>query len=87
MSSQSETQGYSQFHNRPVQRIVTNIYGCFFHGDLVTSHVINLYLTIVLKYLESTLHTVLFAMSDKLFRFSGTTFVKNGMNNISEPVC
>ena len=44
---------------------VHQIYGCFFPRDLVTSHFINLYLTMVLQYLESTLHTLIVAMSDK----------------------
>ena len=31
--------------------------GCFFPRDLVTRHFINLYLTMALQYLKSTLHT------------------------------
>ena len=34
---------------------VSQIYGCFFPRDLVTSHFINLYLTMVFQYLEPTL--------------------------------
>ena len=45
---------------------VSQIYGYFFPRDLVTSHFINLYLTIVFQYVESTLHTFIVAMSDKL---------------------
>ena len=37
---------------------VSQIYGCFFPRDLVTSHFINLYLTMVFQYLESTLHDI-----------------------------
>ena len=44
---------------------VSHIYGCFFPRDLVTSHFINLYLTMVFQYLEPTWHTLVVAMSDK----------------------
>ena len=44
---------------------VSQIYGCFFPRDLVTSHFINLYLTMVFQYLESTLHTLVVATLDK----------------------
>ena len=44
---------------------VSQIYRCFFPQDLVTSHFINLYLTMVFQYLESTLHTLVIATSDK----------------------
>ena len=45
---------------------VSQIYGiCFFPRDLVTSHFINLYLTMVFQYLESTLLTLVVATSDK----------------------
>ena len=63
---------------------VSQIYGCFFPPDLVTSHFINLYL-------ESTLHTLVVATSDK----HGTFFqvVRNnlcndgiGLHKISERV-
>ena len=40
-------------------------YGCFFSWDRVTSHFINLYLTMVFQYLESTLHTLIVATWDK----------------------
>ena len=45
---------------------VSQIYGCFFPRDLVTSHFINLYLTMVFQYLESTLHTLVVATLDML---------------------
>ena len=41
------------------------MYGCFFPGDLVKSHSINLLLIIELQYLESSLQTLL-VMSSKL---------------------
>ena len=44
---------------------VGQIYGCFFPLDLVTNHFINLHLTMVFQYLESTLHTLVVATSDK----------------------
>ena len=44
---------------------VSQIYGCFFPRGLVTSHFINLYLTMVFQYLESTLHTLVVATWDK----------------------
>ena len=44
---------------------VSQIYGCFFPRDLVTSHFINLYLTMAFQYLESTLHTFVASTSDK----------------------
>ena len=44
---------------------VSQIYGCFFPQDLVTSHFINLYLAMVFQYLESTLRTLVVATSDK----------------------
>ena len=59
--------------------LVKLFYGRFFPRDLVTSHFINLYLTMVVQYLESTLHTLDFATWTNLrqaFRLSGTTFVK-----------
>ena len=43
----------------------SQIYGYFFPWDLVTSHFIYLYLAMVLQYLESTLHTLVAATSDK----------------------
>ena len=54
---------------------VSQIYGCFFPRDLVTSHFINLYLTMVFQYLETTL--LLYRTNlGQAFRLSGTTFVK-----------
>ena len=49
----------------PFTNYVSQVYGCFFPGELVTSHFINLYLTMVFQYLESTLHTLVVATSDK----------------------
>ena len=47
---------------------VSQIYGCFFPQDLITIHFINMYLHVpmVFQYLESTLHTLVVATSDKL---------------------
>ena len=58
---------------------VSQIYGCFFPWDLVMSHFINLYLTMVFQYLESTLHKLIVATRSNLgqaFGLSGRTFVK-----------
>ena len=44
---------------------VSQIYGCFFHPDLVMRHFINLYLTMVFQYLESILHALVVATLDK----------------------
>ena len=57
---------------------VSQIYGCFFPRDLVTSHFINLYLTImVFQYLESTVHTLVVATNlGQALRLSGTTLDK-----------
>ena len=44
---------------------VSQIYGCFFPRDLVMSHFINLYLTMVFQYLESFLYTLVVATLDK----------------------
>ena len=66
---------------------VSQIYGCFFPRDLVTSHFINLYLTMVFQYLETTL--LLYRTNlGQAFRLSGITFVKMvyRMHKISEPV-
>ena len=40
------------------------------------SHFINLYLTMVFQYLESTLHTLVVKNLEQAFRLSGTTFAK-----------
>ena len=44
---------------------VSQIYGCSFPRDPVTSHLSNLYLTMAFEYLETTLHTSVVATSDK----------------------
>ena len=69
-------------HRQPIELFTTVslIYGCFFPRDLVTSHFINLHLTMVFQYLKSTLHALVIAMSDK----PRTSYVK--MHKISEPV-
>ena len=66
---------------------VSQIYGCFFPRDLVMSHFINLYLTMVFQYLESTLHTLglLVATSDKLSGCQWTTFVKMACIKLVNP--
>ena len=52
------TELWSVSCNRPVHY-------CFFPRDLAMSHFINLNLTMVFQYLESTLHTLVVAKSDK----------------------
>ena len=54
-------------HRQPIELFTTVslIYGCSFPRDLVTSHFINLHLTMVFQYLKSTLHALVIAMSDK----------------------
>ena len=71
---------------------VSQIYGCFFPRGLVTSHFINLHVhvgtyivTMVFQYLESTLHTLVVATSDKLSGCQEQPLL-NGMHKISEPV-
>ena len=54
-----------------------------FPRDLVTRHFINLYLTIVFQYWESTLHTCIVAMSDKPW----TSFQVVRNNLCSNMVC
>ena len=67
---------------------VSQIYGCFFPWDLVKSHFINLYLTMVYKYLESTLYTLVVATSDKLIRiWARTSFQVVGNNLCFIMVC
>ena len=56
---------HTNHYEMPIDWFTIQIYGCFFSRDLVTSHFINLYLTMVFQYLESTLHTLVVAMSDK----------------------
>ena len=56
--------------NMPDMRIdlftnASQIYGCFYPRDLVTSHFINLYLPMVFQYLEYTLQTLVVATLDK----------------------
>ena len=48
----------------PFTKLKSNLW-MYFPQDLVTSNVINLYLTMVYQYLESPLHTLVVAMSDK----------------------
>ena len=59
---------------------VSQMYGCFFPQDLVTSHFINLYLTTVFQYLVMHFaHISLLLRRTNLghaFRLSRTTFVK-----------
>ena len=55
---------------------VCQIYGFFFPRDMVMSHFINLFLTIVFQYLESTLHTLVSATWQTSDKLSGTTFVR-----------
>ena len=55
---------------------VSQIYGFLPPREPLTSHFINLYLTMVFQYLESTLHILVVAMSDKLSGCQETTFVK-----------
>ena len=68
---------------------VNQIYGGFLPRDLVTSHFIYLYLTMVFQYLESTLDTLVVATSDKprtSFQVVRKNLCYNGMHKISEPV-
>ena len=54
-------------------------------GPIVTSHFINLYLKMVFQYLESTLHTLVVATSDKprtSFQVVRNNICKNGMHTI-----
>ena len=55
-------------------------------SQIYECHFINLYLTMVLQYLESTLHTLVVAMWSKpvgqAFRLSGTTLIKMVCINI-----
>ena len=76
--------------NRTVHYCST-ISGSFFEQDLVMSHFISLYLTMVFQYLESTLHndTLVVDMSDKpqtSFQVVRNNLCYNGMHRISEPV-
>ena len=67
----------------------SHMYGCFFPRELVTSYFINLYLAMVFQYLESFLHTLVVATSDKpwtSFQVVRNFRCWNGMHKISEPV-
>ena len=53
------------------------------------SHFINLHLTMVFQYLESTLHKLVATTSDKphtSFQVVGNNLFLNGMHKLSEPV-
>ena len=83
VSSSSCTMTLDRFTN------VSQIYGCFFPRDPVTSHIIELYLTMMFQYLESTLYTLVVAMSDKprtSFQVVRNNLCENGMHKISEQV-
>ena len=58
-----------------------------FLGELVMSHFINLYITMVFQYmyLESNLHTLVVATLDKLSGCQEQPLL-NGMHKMSEPV-